>query len=184
MAEVKVLLKGYLSDEGNGRCMPTMCLIKDGDIIMISDPGVVQNQKVITDALKKEGLTVKDINFVFITHSHIDHYRNIGMFPDAKVLEYFGIWEENKDGVDYDENFSKDIVIIKTPGHNYDALTLLVKTDKGVIAVCGDVFWKENYPEKDLYATDLKKLTESRKLILESADYIIPGHGGMFQVKK
>jgi glyoxylase-like metal-dependent hydrolase (beta-lactamase superfamily II) len=184
MAEVKVLLNGYLSNEMNGRCMPTMSIIRDKNVIMISDPGVVENQKVIVNALKKEGLKIEDINFVFITHSHLDHYRNIGMFPNAKVVEYFGIWEENKDAENLEENFSEDIKIIKTPGHNYDSLTMLVKTTKGIVAICGDVFWKENRPKKDPYATDLKKLDESRKKILKIADYIIPGHGKMFKVKK
>ena len=184
MAEVKILLKGYLSSEANGRVRPTISLIKDKNITMVSDPGVVKNQDVIIEALKKEGLKIDDINFVFITHSHIDHYRNIGMFPNAKVLEYFGIWEEDKDGEDWEEDFTENIKIIKTPGHNYDNLTLLIKTNKGVVAVCGDVFWKENYPKDDPYASDKKRLKESRKLLLEKADYIIPGHGDIFKVKK
>lgn len=184
MAEVKVLLKGYLSNEVKGKTRPTISLIKDKNIIMISDPGVVKNQNVIIDALKKEGLSIEDINFVFITHSHIDHYRNIGMFPKAKTLEYFGVWDEDNDGEDWEEDFSDDIKIIRTPGHNYDNLTLLIKTNKGIVAVCGDVFWKENYPKNDPYASDKKKLEESRKLVLEKADYIIPGHGDIFKVKK
>ncbi|MEK6820309.1 MAG: MBL fold metallo-hydrolase, partial [Nanoarchaeota archaeon] len=177
MAEVKILIKGYLSAETNGRTCSTISLIKDGGIIMISDPGTVKNQDVIKEALKKEGLKIDDINFVFITHSHIDHYRNIGMFPDAKTLEYFGIWEEDKQGEGWKENFSENIKIIKTPGHSNDNLTLLIKTNKGIVAVCGDVFWKENSPANDPYASDKEKLKESREKILKLADYIIPGHG-------
>lgn len=184
MAKVKILIKGYLPSETNGRNCPTISLIRDKNIIMICDPGIVKNQDIIKEALRKEGLKIEDINFVFITHSHIDHYRNIGMFPKAKTLEYFGIWEEDKDGIDWKENFSENIKIIKTPGHNYDNLTLLVKTSKGIIAVCGDVFWKESFPKDDPYASDIKKLDESRKKILKLADYIIPGHGEMFKVKK
>jgi len=105
------------------------------------------------------------------------------MFPDAKTLEYWGIWYENK-VEDWKEQFTKNIRIIKTPGHNYDGITLLVKTEKGIVAICGDVFWKENFPEDDPYASDKDKLKESRKKILEIADYIIPGHGKMFKVKK
>lgn len=82
---------------------------------------------------------------------------------------------------DWNEQFTDDIKIIKTPGHSYDGITLFVKTGRGVIAICGDVFWKENSPKNDPYASDKEKLQESRKRVLEMADYIIPGHGKMFR---
>ncbi|OGD82884.1 hypothetical protein A2165_00360 [Candidatus Curtissbacteria bacterium RBG_13_40_7] len=187
MAEVKILLEGYTTadsaQEGDEKTSPTITLVKDGDTIIIVDPGVVESQDLIIEKLKENGLTVNDINIVCLTHSHIDHFRNIGMFARAKTLEFFGLWDKNT-VEDWQEQFSKDIKIIKTPGHNYDCITLLVKTDKGVVAICGDVFWKENYPETDPYATDNDKLVESRKKILELADYVIPGHGKMFKVNK
>jgi glyoxylase-like metal-dependent hydrolase (beta-lactamase superfamily II) len=61
-----------------------------------------------------------------------------------------------------------------------------VKTDQGKIAICGDVFWKKDYPktpEDDPYADDRKTLKKTRKKVLEMADYIIPGHGRIFRVK-
>ncbi len=185
MVEVKILVEGYTSEEGqeeNSCC--TVTLVKDKDINMVVDPGTLKNQQILIDALKKESLSINDINYVCVTHSHPDHYRNVGMFSDkTKLLEYWGIWD--KDTVDdWKPNFSDDIEIIKTPGHNRDGITLLVKTDKGIIAICGDVFWKENQPEEDPYASDKKKLIKSRKLVLEKADYIIPGHGKMFKVEK
>jgi glyoxylase-like metal-dependent hydrolase (beta-lactamase superfamily II) len=105
------------------------------------------------------------------------------MFPEAKTLEYFGLWDRNT-VEDWKEQFTENIRIIKTPGHNYDSITLLVKTDDGIVAICGDVFWKEDFPKDDPYASDKEKLEESRKKVLEMADYIIPGHGKMFKVEK
>lgn len=187
MAEVKVLVPGYTNAdsaaEGEEKTCATITLVRDENIVMVCDPGVLDSQQILIDALKKEGLAVSDVNYVFITHSHIDHYRNIGMFPDAKTLEYFGIWDGGK-VVDWEEQFTQDIKIIKTPGHNYDGLTLLVETSEGTIAICGDVFWKENFPESDAYASDLKKLQESRQKVLQLADFIIPGHAGMYPVSK
>lgn len=187
MAEVKILVEGYTTADSNNSEEEETCanisLVKDGDIVMIVDPGLLESQNVLIEKLKKERLNVDDINLVFITHSHIDHYRNIGMFPKAKALEYWGLW----DGVNVDDRknkLSENIEIIETPGHSYDGLTLLIKTNLGIIAICGDVFWKENYPEFDEYASDMEKLKESRKKVLESADYVIPGHGKMYKVKK
>ena len=187
MTEVKILVSGYTTadsaTEGEEKTCATITLVRDKNIVMVCDPGVLDSQQILIDALKKEGLAINDVNYVFITHSHIDHYRNIGMFPNAKTLEYFGIWDGG--GVkDWKENFTEDIKIIKTPGHNYDGLTLLVKTKEGTIAICGNVFWKENYPENDTYASDPKKLQESRQKVLQFADFIIPGHAGMYKVKK
>ncbi len=187
MAEVKIIIEGYTNADssangGEEKSCPTMTLVRDKDIVMIVDPGVLESQKILVDALAKEGLTIAQINFVCITHSHIDHYRNIGMFPEAKTLEYWGIWDRNV-AYEWKEQFTDDIRVIKTPGHNYDAITLLVKTDKGIVAICGDVFWKENYPKEDPYASDPAKLQESRKKVLEMADWVIPGHGRMFKSK-
>ena len=184
MAEVKVLIEGYTtadSVEEEVTCS-TICLIKDEDIVMITDPGVLENQQMLIDALKKENLKIEDVNVVFLTHSQIDHYRNAGMFSKAKVLEFYGIWDKNTVD-DWEEQFTKNIKIIKTPGHDKTGLTLLIKTEKGTIAVVGDVFWKKDFPEEDEYADEPEKLKESRKKVLELADYIIPGHGGMFKVE-
>jgi len=188
MAEVKVLIPGYTNADsaeagGEEKSCATITLVKDKSIIMVVDPGVLESQQMLIDALDKEGLSVNDVNIVCITHSHIDHYRNIGMFAEAKTLEFYGLWDKNA-VEDWQEQFTEDIKIIKTPGHDKTSITLLVKTNKGIIAVCGDVFWKENFPEKDEYADNPEELKESRKKVLELADYIVPGHAGMFEVKK
>jgi glyoxylase-like metal-dependent hydrolase (beta-lactamase superfamily II) len=188
-AEVKILVEGYTNADSKikgteeEKTRPTVSLVKDGNIVMVVDPGVLESQQVLIDALQKEGLGVKDVNIVCITHSHIDHYRNIGMFPEAKTLEFFGLWSKNTTE-DWQEQFSKNIKVLKTPGHDYTSITLFVTTKDGVIAVCGDVFWKENYPKKDVYASDLRKLEKSRELVLEMADWVVPGHGRMYKVKK
>lgn len=190
-AEVKILIEGTTNYDsaveiGEEKTRPTISLVKEGDFLMIVDPGILENQQVLIDALQKEGLTPQDINVVCITHSHLDHYRNIGMFPKAKTLEYFGLW--NKESVeDWPEQFSPHIQILRTPGHDYTGITLLVTTNNGVVAICGDVFWKEDYPKDpkdDAFASDYEKLAKSRKTILEMADWIVPGHAGIYKVKK
>lgn len=187
MAEVKILIQGFTNADTEGaeeeRTCPTITLIKDKGLNIVVDPGVLESQQVLVDKLKEEGLSIDDIDIVCITHSHIDHYRNIGMFPKAKTLEFFGLWD-GQTVDDWQEQFTDDIKIIKTPGHNYDAISLLVKTEKGIVAVVGDVFWKEGLPVEDEYATDPETLEQSRKKILELADYIIPGHGPMYKVER
>ena len=159
-----------------------MFLLLEMMIVMVVDPGTLKSQDDLVKALKRQGLKVSDVTHVCITHSHMDHYRNIGMFKDAKVLDHWGLWDHDIVD-DWEPQFSKNIKIIKTPGHDYSGITLLVNTNKGTIAVCGDVFWKKDFPKKDAYASDKKKLEKSRKLVLKKADFIVPGHGKMFEVE-
>ena len=187
MAIVKVLIEGFTnagsaSKGEQEKTCPTISLVRDKNINIIVDPGVLDSQEILTKSLLREGLKINDINFVFITHSHIDHYRNTGMFPNAKIIEYFGIWDRGFPQ-DLPKKITKDIKIIKTPGHDYTSITLLVKIEKGIVAICGDVFWKEGEPKKDAYAQDLKELEKSRKKVLELSDWIIPGHGPIFKAK-
>ncbi|OGZ69553.1 MAG: hypothetical protein A3D44_02545 [Candidatus Staskawiczbacteria bacterium RIFCSPHIGHO2_02_FULL_42_22] len=184
MAEVKVLIEGFYIEQPNGmaRVGATVSLVRDKNIIMVVDPGTMENQQVLIDALAKEKLTVNEVTTVAITHSHIDHYRNVGMFPNANVVEYWGIWK----GVMWlplPEPFSKDVRIVKTPGHDYSCLTFLVTTADGVVAICGDVFFKKDGPMPDPFATDTEKLLKSRALVIEKSDWIIPGHAGIYKVK-
>ena len=190
-AEVKILIEGFtnadsVAEAGEEKTWPTISLVRDGDLTIVVDPGSLKSQQLLIDALAEEGLTVNDIDIVCITHSHIDHYRNIGMFPEAKTLEFYGLWD--KDTVaDWSERFTTNIQVLRTPGHDYTGITLFADTNNGVVAICGDVFWKENYPQEpqyDAFASDTKKLLESRKIVLRTADWVIPGHGGIFSARK
>ena len=57
MAEVKVLIPGYTNaDSAEAReeekTCPTITLIKDEDVVMVTDPGVLESQQILIGALK------------------------------------------------------------------------------------------------------------------------------------
>ncbi len=201
VAKINVLVKGYINLENDikGKGCSTIVLIVDGHKKIIVDPGTTKTQTTIIDALRKENLTVDEITHVFITHSHLDHYRNLGMFPKAIAVDFWGEWRGDAlyyrgwfEKYSAEGNFSKNISIVKTPGHDPTSLTFFVKGElelnnknlNGVVAICGDVFWKKDFPkiEDEPFATNKKQLSRSRKMILEYADYIIPGHDDVFKV--
>jgi len=191
MAEVKILIEGYATAHRlSGASCSTITLVRDRGVILVVDPGTLKNPRLLAAKLKKEGLTPADVNMVGITHSHLDHYRGIGLFSKAKALDYWGLWQADrlkpwrKSWPAQGERIAPHIRLIKTPGHSYDGITLLVETRKGTVAICGDVFWKKDFPRSDPYAQDKKKLKQSRKKVLQSADWVIPGHGKMFKVGK
>lgn len=187
-AKVKILVEGFtnhdsVAETGQEKTQPTIALVRDGDMVMVVDPGILDNQQVLVDALKRENLKVNDVTVVCITHSHFDHYRNIGMFPNAKTLEYYGMWHKNT-VEDWSENITSDIQVLHTPGHDYTGITLFVDTNEGIVAICGDIFWKKNYPENpedDAFASNPERLRESREMVLKMADWIVPGHGPMYK---
>lgn len=194
MAEVKVLVEGYAKELKNGwRCSSTTVLIKSDGKLIIFDPGC--NRKRLLKALVKERIKPKDINFVVLSHGHLDHSLLTGMFENAKVISFENLLYEGDLMLEFDKKIlGKDIEIIKTPGHCSEHLSLLINTKLGKIAISGDVFWwtDEEKQEPSINKEDLShpselnmpNLVDSRKKILSLADYIIPGHGKMFKVKK
>ncbi len=180
--KVKIIFPGYESAENNGRSCSNVVLIRTDDRNIIVDPGTLPSQEILIEKLKQEKLSVADIDIVFLTHSHIDHTRNVGMFAIAKVLDFWGWWDGDLSS-EYQNSDLEYIILYHTPGHSYDGVTLLVDSEDGKIAICGDVFWKKDYPKKDPFATDLKALKKSRKKVLKMADFVIPGHGEMFSTK-
>jgi len=194
MKEVKVLIEGYAKELKNGwKCSSTTSLIKSKDKLILFDPGC--NRKRLLDALKKEGIKPLDINFVMLSHGHMDHSLLTGMFENAKVISFESLLYDNDLMLELEKDvLGEDTEVIKTPGHCSEHLSLLIDTSNGKVVISGDVFWwpdgeKQEVDinrEDDSHPTELNMddLVESRKLLLQKADYIIPGHGGMFKVKK
>jgi glyoxylase-like metal-dependent hydrolase (beta-lactamase superfamily II) len=188
--EVNVLVEGYFEKISETRCRAssTIILISDKNKNILVDTGNPQDKEKIVRALKKRNLTPLDIDFVFITHFHPDHMGCNYLFEKAKfIIPGVSFWKDIFDRSSDNQKISKDISILSTSGHTEDSSTLLIKTNKGVVACVGDLFWFEGDENEKLLEEDCsnKKLFyENRKKMLEIADFIIPGHGKMFKTKK
>jgi len=196
MAEVKVLIKGYVRKEGDTEiASSTTTLIRENNLNIIVDPGM--NKPLLLESLEKEGLSIKDINYVVLTHTHLDHCLLAGIFENALILDNEGTYSFNGEICEHEGKVPEtDIEIIKTPGHDQFHCSVLVNDEKlGRVVIAADVFWwaddeeqkidKESLMKhKDPYVKNENELIKSRKKVLEIADYIIPGHGELFKVKK
>ncbi len=195
MAEVKILVEGYAREgEEFESATATTVLIKDGAVNIVVDPGM--DKPALLLALAKENLSPAAINYVILSHNHLDHSLLAGLFDQAKVLHRDDIHTFDGKILTFNSSvFSKDVTVIKTPGHSADSRTVLVKTKLGTVAICEDVFWWMDDEEqktdrtsllkhRDIYATDRDALKKSREKVLAAADYIIPGHGRMFKVSQ
>ncbi len=195
MAEVKILIEGYAKQLDNGWvASATTCLVTTGKIKIITDPGC--NRKNLLEALSKENLATGDIDYVFLSHQHPDHILLAGIFENAKFITFdTNLMYDNDLITEFDKHeLGEEIEILETPGHVLEHLSLLVNTDKGKIAIVGDVIWWLDSEEQvfDLHQKDhsqakgmnMETLVESRKKVMALADYIVPGHGKIFKVEK
>jgi glyoxylase-like metal-dependent hydrolase (beta-lactamase superfamily II) len=201
MSEIKILIEGYAKQidpfdklrAGSGwLASSTVTLVKSKGKSLIVDPSC--NREKLLAVLDKENLKVEDIDFVFLTHNHLDHALLAGIFPNARVLTTEEIYKNDNQILHNNKIPETDLEIIQTPGYCSEHCSLVVPTEKGVCVVAGDVFWYvegENQTadvgkvdDAHLAEVNMKKLIESRKKILEIADWIIPGHGKMFKVEK
>ena len=189
MAEVHVLVEGYVKDGGT-RVQGTVTLVQDNGHNIVVDPGMTQDPRAIAAALRAHGLQPDDVDTVFITHHHPDHTRYMGMFQGARLYDYSSMyasdqWLDNDDG----HSITPNVRIMQTPGHTGEDATLAVSnvtniSEKNpcVVAIC-HLWWYEG-KDDDPTAQNMDQLRESRAKVLAAADFIVPGHGKMFAARK
>ena len=179
-ASFHLLHAGYVNEQG---VAGTVSLVRDGDAIIVVDPGMVgDRERDITRPLSDLGVGPDDVTHVFLTHHHPDHALNGGMFPNAAVVDFWATYTADQwtDHPGTGHRPSPNTEILLTPGHTAEDATLLIQTDEGVVA-CTHLWWRsDRTPDVDPLADDQLALEASRRLVLERADIIVPGHGEPF----
>jgi len=184
MATVDVLIAGHVERTGAGNSVhPTVSLVRDGDLVVVVDPGILSDPALITEALADRGLDADDVTHVFVTHHHIDHTRNIGMFPRARVVDVDSVYDGSlwldHDGDGY--RLSEGLRVIETPGHAQECAALVAETDEGTVVLTHAWWFADMTPVLDPLAWDQGALEQSRERILAIADVVVPGHGPPFR---
>jgi len=187
LAEVKVLRTGSFEmvNEEGCKAVCTLTLVKDEGKTILVDTGNVGEEKCVREVLEKEALSPDRIDYLVLTHYHPDHVGNMNLFTNAVFIDAVETFK-GSDFRFFEKEYSigKHSKVIRTPGHySNDDCTLLVNTEKGKVAIVGDLFWSG---QKDLppFIFDRKILRRTRDKILKMADFIVPGHGDIFRVTK
>lgn len=189
MAEVFVLINGYFRNLSKTRCVAgsTVTLIMDKGKNILVDTGNPKDKDKILKALRKHNLKPRDIAIIINTHFHPDHMGCNYLFNESRFLTYgVSFWDDIFDRSKKMQRIFDDVKIIPTSGHSEESISVLVKTNKGIVAITGDLFWMEKDAKIKLLEEDCsnKKLFyKNRQKILKMADWIVPGHGKMFKVK-
>ena len=182
-ARFVLLHAGYVDERG---VAASVSLVLDGDAVIVVDPGMVADRRMILDPLRDSGVGPEQVTHVVLTHHHPDHGVNAAIFPNAEVVDFWARYRGDQwldhegDGYPVSENTR----LILTPGHTGEDATLLIDTDSGTVA-CTHAWWRaDRSPEIDPLAEDQGALEESRRRILAAADLVIPGHGPGFAVER
>jgi len=178
-ATFHLLHAGYVRDDG---VASSVSLVLDGSSVIVVDPGMVADPEHILGPLRGLGAQPDDVTHIVVTHHHPDHTINIGLFPNAEVVDFWARYRGDQ-WVDHEgdgHRVSEHTHLILTPGHTSEDATLLIETDGGVVA-CTHAWWRgDRTPEIDPLADDQVALQASRARILAEADTVVPGHGEPF----
>jgi glyoxylase-like metal-dependent hydrolase (beta-lactamase superfamily II) len=182
-AEVHVLHNGYVGlGDDDGRVSGTVTLIRDGGAVIVVDPGMVADREVLLDALRAHGPAPEDVTDVVFSHHHPDHTVNAALFRNARVHDHWAVYDGDRwlDRDAHDARLGPSVRLVRTPGHTGEDISTVASAPDGVY-VCTHALWSADGPDHDPLGSDQAALEESRKLLLEFADVIIPGHGAPFR---
>lgn len=182
-ARIDVLFTGYVeqSDDPTMRVGGTVTLVRDGERVVVVDPGMVPSRQAILDPLEALGVAPADVTDVVLSHHHPDHTVNIALFGEVPVHDFQAAYQHDRwtrrpaEGL----ALSPSVRLLATPGHTPQDLTTLVGTADGVVALT-HLWWTADGPAEDPFAPDLDVLRAQRERVLAVADLVVPGHGATF----
>jgi glyoxylase-like metal-dependent hydrolase (beta-lactamase superfamily II) len=179
-AELRVAHDGYANADG---VASSVVLVRDGDQVVVVDPGMVADRRLILDPLEAAGVRPEDVTDVVISHHHPDHTWHVGLFPDARLHDVGAVYRRDQwdDQPAEGRLVSPSVMLTETPGHTPQDISTLVTTDGGLV-VCTHLWWRADGPAEDPRAADLPALHDGRRRILELDPVaVVPGHGPAFR---
>lgn len=181
MTSVHLLHTGYVGEH----TASTVVFVRDGDALIVVDPGMVARRSLILDPLAELGVAPEAVTHVSLSHHHPDHTMNVALFPNAEVVDFWARYRDDlwldHDGDGY--RLAPNSELWLTPGHTDQDATLVVTADDAVYAMT-HLWWRDDRtPEIDPVGDDQAAIEAGRARVLAVADIVIPGHGGPFRVK-
>lgn len=192
MAEISILTEGYVEilDGGRLRASPSAVLIEGAGTRLLVDPGA--DRKGLLSGLARKGLSPREVDLIFVTHTHLDHILNLRLFPEAEVCDSSYLYRDDEEIPIVKFVPGTKVEVLPTPGHTPDHASLLVPSGDETWLVAGDLFWwRDDAVQRtdrgsllaleDDSATDPLALRTSRMRALARSDVVIPGHGKIFR---
>jgi len=180
--EGKTFLPGAAPD-GARKVASTITLVRNGTMVLVADPGMTAAGEWprVIEKMRQLGVAPEAVTHVFISHHHPDHNTRVGVFPNAKVVDFWATYQDDH-WQDHPDNYaiSPGVTVIRTPGHTDEDASLLVETAQGTYLLT-HIWWSAEGPEIDPLGSSQKDLEQHRGALLKRVDWIIPGHGKMYK---
>jgi len=180
------------------------CFLLKGEKNALIDSGLQKNSIAIKDFISEAGLRLEEINLIFHTHAHCDHFQADSLFPKAEILagkedaeklsgkDYYYTASELFASNYYPEisSFLKDnqeiklkpfkLKVIATPGHTKGGLCFYEPNLKALFS--GDILFCNAVGRTDLIGGNTEELIESlKKLSKLKIEFLLPGHGEVLE---
>jgi glyoxylase-like metal-dependent hydrolase (beta-lactamase superfamily II) len=169
----------------------SVTLVQSNGFNVLVDTGSARmTEELLQNLWSKAGLAAEDIDTMVTTHGHPDHYATMEPFSNIDQIFY----EFKINGQIYKVtplstnqqfflNDDRNVEIIKSPGHTLEDISVIVRNVPGfgTVSVVGDLMLNKN-DGSDMFAQNKDLSNENRKKVACMSDYVVPGHGPMFQV--
>ena len=90
-------------------------MVQTDKINIVCDPGI--NKELLDQGMKKAGVKYDDIDYVFLTDTHLDTCYNAAYFLEAKVVDYLSVYDGDISDLHGGEIPDTNLKIMHTPGH-------------------------------------------------------------------
>jgi glyoxylase-like metal-dependent hydrolase (beta-lactamase superfamily II) len=168
----------------------TCTLIQGEGFRLLVDPSLAKVEQMAAELDRRTGLKVADIDTVFVTHHHDDHWFGLVHFADAR---WFAA-PEVADAINRTKRLPKRIepagvpvfnavTLVPTPGHTPSHHSLRFHCDGLSVVVAGDaVMTQDHWRERQGHhnSADLALAARTIEQLAALADIVVPGHDNFF----
>jgi len=179
------------SDEKPLRSAICTCTVVSGENFhLLVDPSLRDADDMATGLDRRTGLSVDEIDTVFITHQHDDHLFGLKHFTKAKwyagtevasAINKSGKYEKQIEPAG--KTLFEEIDVIPMFGHTPDHFGLRFHHSGYSVVITGDaVATKDYWDGRQMYynVMDMEESTRTMQMISSIADIIVPGHDNYF----
>ncbi len=179
------------SDAKGVRAAICTCILITGDgFRLLVDPSLADAADMARELDRRTGIKPRDVNAIFVTYEHGDHFAGVAHFPEAKWLAAPAVAEALNKSAKLSHRFENapdrlfDAVEgIATPGHTNSHHSLRFDCDGLSVVIAGDaVATRDFFRARRGYfnAVDFALSARTMDKLAAVADIIVPGHDNYF----